>query len=78
VLVTLSVLSSSMRRYFLSLCKGGLFQKLEMLHISLLCPLSSSPVLLHDVLFGIMQALGMKLLRKKDVPDYKVPSHIWG
>ena len=25
-----------------------------------------------------MQALGMKLLRKKDVPDYKVPSHIWG
>ena len=43
VLVTLSVLSSSMRRYFLSLCKGRLFQKLEMLNISSLYPSSSSP-----------------------------------
>jgi hypothetical protein len=29
------------------------------------------------VLFLVMQAIGMKLLRKKDVPDYKVPSLIW-
>lgn len=33
---------------------------------------------IHDVLSIVMQALGMKLLRKKDVPDYKVPSLIWG
>ena len=31
---SLSILSNSMKRYFLSFCKAGLFQKLEILYIS--------------------------------------------
>ena len=34
-------------------------------------------MLIHGACFVVIQALGMKLLRIKDVPDYKVPSIIW-
>jgi hypothetical protein len=77
-LVTLSVLSSFMRRYFLPFCKAGLFQKLEMCFF-FLSPDEQSfsfSCMVHS-LFVSMQALGMKLLRKKDVPDYKVLAVIW-
>ena len=34
-------------------------------------------MLIHGACFVVIQALGMKLLRKKDVPDYTVPSITW-